>query len=102
MRQCDLVPPLRGALQNFSIILAAEETGRPKKVRTFNDTLELDGPPGKQTGHLLEGPRRPRIKISSALPVETFWPVDIADGSRSLEHVLKTRTMASHENSPTI
>ena len=44
MRQCDLVPPLRGALQNFSVILAAEETGRPTKVRTFNDTLELDGP----------------------------------------------------------
>ena len=44
MRQCDLVPPLRGALQNFSIILSAEETGRPTKVRTFNDTLELDGP----------------------------------------------------------
>ena len=43
MRQCDLVPLLRGALQNFSTILAVEETGRPTKVRTFNDTLELDG-----------------------------------------------------------
>ena len=43
MRQCDLVPPLRGALQNFSIILAAEETGRPTKVRTFNGTLVFDG-----------------------------------------------------------
>ena len=44
MIQCDLVPPLRGTVQNFSIILAAEETGRPTKVQTFNDTLELDGP----------------------------------------------------------
>ena len=43
MRKCDLVPPLRGVLQNFSVILAAEETGRQTKVRTFNDTLELDG-----------------------------------------------------------
>ena len=59
--QCDLVPPLGGALQNFSIILAAEETGRPTKVRTFNDTLELDERFGAQFRPLLGSRKRPRL-----------------------------------------
>ena len=51
MRQYDLVPPLRGALQKFSIIFAAEETGRPTKVKTFSDTLKLDGPLARKLAH---------------------------------------------------
>ena len=62
MRQCDLVPPLRGVLKNFSIVLAAGEMGRPTKVQTFNDTPELDGPLAKQTRPLLDGFERPRLK----------------------------------------
>ena len=112
MRQCDLVPPLRGALQNFSIILAAEETGRPTKVRTFNDTLELDGP--------LKNPLCPftyptlcrfsseddnkfDAAIKSTLPMETFWPVNRHSRRLSVAGASQnTRTMASHENCPTI
>ena len=58
MKQCDLVPPLRGALQDFSVILAAEETGRPTKVRTFNHALEL--------GLLLGGPSPTRFSADSS------------------------------------
>ena len=129
MRQCDLVPPLRGALQNFSIILAAEETGRPTKVRTFNDTLELDGLLARKLvpfwmalrGQGSKNPLWPftypifcrfspesdnrfDVATNCTLPMETFWPVN--RHSRRLPVVgasqKKTRTMASHENCPTV
>ena len=127
-RQCDLVRPLRRAMQNFSVILAAEETGRPTKVRTFNDTLELDGPLARKQVTFWKAPLRPRIEktvvafhlsdflpifpesdnrfdvaTNSALPMETFWPVNRC--SRLLPDVgasQKARTMASHENCTTI
>ena len=100
VRQCDLVPPLRGALQNFSVILAAEETGRPTKVQT-NDTLELDGPVARKlvpfwkaligqaskktlwpftspifSPNFPESNDRFDVATDSTLPMETFWPVN--------------------------
>ena len=125
-RQCDLVPRLRGALQNFSVILVAEETGRPTKVRTFNDTVELDGPlarkrapsgrpseakdrkkrcgpsPIRLSADFSESGNRFGAAIKSTLPMETFWHVN--RHSRRLPVVgasQKTRTMASRENCPT-
>ena len=128
MRQCDLVLPLRGALQNFSVILAAEETCRPTKVRTFNDTLELDGPlarklvpfwkalrgqgsnknpcglsPIRFSAAFPESDNRFDVATNSTPPRETFWPVNRY--SRWLLDVRtsqKARTMANHENCPTI
>ena len=42
LRRCDLVAPLRGGLSNYSLVISPEELMRPTKVKTFNDTLELD------------------------------------------------------------
>ena len=72
LRQCDLVPPLRGPLQNFSVIPAADETGRPTKVRTFNDTLELDGPLARK---LVPPCGRPSEAKDRKKP---FWPFTYA------------------------
>ena len=103
MRQCDLVPPLRWALQNFSIILAAEETGRPTMVQTFSDTLELDVR-WLENWSLSGMPQRPRLeKPIVALHLSDF--LQIFRHSRRFPVVgasQKTRTMASHENCPTI
>ena len=82
---------------------------------------------GSQTGPLLDGPQRPRLEkpavvfhpsdvlpiFQKATTVVTLPPIvpyqwrhsgpsiDIADDSRTLEQVKKTRTKESHENCPT-
>ena len=128
MRPCDLVPPLRGALQNFSVVLTAEETGRPTKVRTFNDTLELNDPLARNLVSFWEALRgqgskktvvalhlsnflqifternnRFDVATNSTLPMETLWAVNRY--SRRLPDVgasQHARTLASHANCPTM
>ena len=76
MRPCDLVPPLRGALQNFSVVLAAGETGRPTKVRTFNDTLELNDPLARNLVSFWEALRgQGSKKTVVALHLSNFLPI---------------------------
>ena len=99
----------------------AYETLRPG-ASTSRGFAELLKSPGTQTGPLLDGPERLEkpvvtLRLSYFLPffqkattdlmlppIVTFqWrhsgpSIGIADGSRSLEGVKKTRTMASHEH----
>ena len=101
MRQYDLVPPIRGPLQNFSIILAAE----PTKIQMFNDTLELEFPlaslfapfwtalrgPGSKSPLWPSSPVR-HLTLPPFVPYQ--WrqsgpSIDTTDGSRSLEQVKK-------------
>ena len=127
-RQCVLMSALRRTLQNFAVVLTAEETGRPTKVRTFNVTLELNDPlarnlvsfwealrgqGSKKTVVALhlsnfltifpESNKRFDVVTNSTLPMETLWAVNRY--SRRLPDVgasQNTRTMTSHANCPTI
>jgi hypothetical protein len=42
VRRCDMIPPCRGVLAHWSMVLFPEEVGRPSKTMKFNDSICLD------------------------------------------------------------
>ena len=104
MRHCDLVPPLRGALQNLSGPLS-------RKLVPF--WMALRGQSSKNPLWSFTYPTFCRFlqEATTGLTLPPSVPyrwrhsgpsIDIADGSRSLKQVKKTRTVASHEFFQTI